>query len=333
MAFDGYDGLAKIEKAHFSAAPVETAARPHAPSGVVEQKSQSFWRGVAWTTVAMVLFAGLASLAKATINSGIHPWQVVFLRNLMAVLAMVPLFAMRGMELIRTPNFNLYIARCAISVVSMLSWFYALSLIPIGELTAISFLAPLFGTLCAVLILGEVVRIRRWTALGVGFIGAMIILRPSGANFGVGQACALLSAVSGGFLAILIKQLTSRDDANQIVFLTNIMMTPASLIPALFVWTWPSLDVLPVLLGMGGCAVLGHMALTRAYALLDASLVMTFEFSRLPFATAIAYLAFGELIDTWTWVGASIIFASAVYITRREALLRRQLRAQDAAST
>ncbi|MEQ1519609.1 MAG: EamA family transporter, partial [Usitatibacteraceae bacterium] len=125
-------------------------------------------------------------------------------------------------------------------------------------------------------------------------------------------------------LAILIKQLTSRDDANQIVFLTNLIMTPLSLVPALLYWKWPGIDLAPLLLGMGTCAVLGHMALTRAFALLDASLVMTFEFSRLPFTTAIAYAAFGETIDRWTWIGASIIFASAVYITRREALLRHQ---------
>lgn len=76
--------------------------------------------------------------------------------------------------------------------------------------------------------------------------------------------------------------------------------------------------------GMGACAILGHIAITRAFALLDASLVMTFEFSRLPFATAIAFAAFGEVIDKWTWIGALVIFTSAVYITRREAMLRRQ---------
>lgn len=322
MIFDGYDGLVKIEQAHFSAPA--SVVRPYAPAAHTEHKSKSFARGVMWTTIAMVLFAGLAAFAKALINSGVHPWQVVFLRNLMAVLAMTPLLALRGLELVRTPNFNLYLMRCAVSTASMLSWFYALSLIPIGELTAISFLAPLFGTLSAVLILGEVVRARRWTALFVGFIGAMIILRPTGAAFGVGQMCALFSAFSGGMLAILIKQLTSRDDPNQIVFLTNLMMTPASLIPALFFWKWPHLEIAPLLVGMGACAVLGHIALTRAYALLDASMAMTLEFSRLPFATGIAYVTFGEVIDMWTWIGAAIIFSSAAYITRREAKLRRQ---------
>ncbi len=137
----------------------------------------------------------------------------------------------------------------------------------------------------------------------------------------------MLSAVLTGVTAVLIKQLTSRDDPDKIVFLTNLMLMPLSLVPALFVWNWPTLAMLPPLLGMGVCAVVGHVALVRGYAATDASLAQTFEFSRLPFTVAIAYVAFGETIDIWTWIGALIIFASAVYITRREA----QLRQADAA--
>jgi drug/metabolite transporter (DMT)-like permease len=125
----------------------------------------------------------------------------------------------------------------------------------------------------------------------------------------------------------MIKQLTAVDDPDKIVFLTNLMLAPLSLVPALFVWTWPSLEALLPVLGLGLTAVLGHVALVRGYAATDASLAMTFEFSRLPFSVLIAYLAFGETIDAWSWVGAGIIFASAVYITRREAKLAAQRRA------
>jgi drug/metabolite transporter (DMT)-like permease len=316
MPFDGYKSLMASARAQF--------APRIGVDGLPTARFNDFWMGVFWMTLAMALFAGLAAFAKASINSGVHPWQVVFMRNLFAFTAMTPLLYTRGISLVQTENIRLYGVRCSLSVLSMMAWFYALGKIPIGELTAISFLGPLFGTLCAVLILGEVVRARRWTALFVGFAGAMIILRPGSTAFGIGQICAVLAALFGGFLAILVKQLTSRDDPNRIVFLTNAMMTPLSLIPALFVWTWPSADLVPMLLGLGLTAVLGHICLTRAYAALDASLVMTFEFSRLPFSTGIAYLAFGEMIDRWTWIGAFIIFASSVYITRREALLRRQ---------
>ena len=285
--------------------------------------------GIVWVTISMALFAALAAFARASMNAGLHPFQVVFLRNLLATLILSPLLLWRGASLVRSRQLPLYGLRVAVSLLSMLAWFYALSAIPIGEVTAISFLAPVFGTLGAIFLLGEKVRLRRWTAIMVGFLGAMIILRPGMAPLGVGQVCALVNAVSVGLVAIMIKQLTAGDDPDKIVFLTNLMLTPLSLLPALLVWTWPSPDALLPVLGLGLTAVLGHVALVRGYAATDASLAMTFEFSRLPFAVAIAYLAFGETIDMWTWVGAGVIFAASVYIVRREAQLARQRRAQS----
>ena len=278
--------------------------------------------GVLWVTVSMALFAGLAVFSRQLMNAGVHPFEAVFLRNVFACLLLVPLLAYRGRSLLQSTRFGLYGLRVVISLLSMQAWFYALFLIPIGEVTAISYLAPLFGTLAAIFLLGETVRIRRWTALGVGFLGAMIILRPVGSTLGAGQLCALISAGLGGLTVVLVKQLTAHDDPDKIVFLTNVLMTPLSLVPALFVWTWPTIAMLPAIIGMGVCAVLGHVCLVRGFAVTDASLAMTFEFAKLPFAVGIAYVAFGETIDAWTWVGALIIFASSIYITRREAQLR-----------
>jgi drug/metabolite transporter (DMT)-like permease len=282
---------------------------------------------VIWLTMAMALFAGLAVFARAAMNAGLHAFMVVFLRNVFAVAMLLPLLAWRGPGLARSGQIGLYGVRVAVSLFSMLAWFYALSLIPIGEVTAIGFLSPAFATLGAILLLGEKVRVRRWAALIVGFAGAMIILRPAASPLGLGQICAVLSAMATGLTAVLIKQLTARDDPDKIVFLTNLMLLPLSLLPALFVWQWPTLAMLPPLIGMGVCAVVGHVALVRGYASTDASLAQTLEFSRLPFTVALAYLAFGETIDAWTWTGALIIFTSAVYITRREARLAAERRA------
>ena len=279
--------------------------------------------GAFWVTLSMALLAGLAAFSKSASQAGVHPFQVVFFRNLFAALVFAPLILVRGPSLFQSGQFGLYGWRCAVALMSMLLWFSALSMMPIGELTAIGFMTPLFGTLAAVLFLGETVRRRRWTALAVGFIGAMIILRPGLSGFGLPQLLALAATVSGAFSAVLVKQLTARDDPNKIVFLTHLILVPMSLIPALLVWSWPPLSVLPLLLGMGLCATLGHITLVRGFAATDASLVMTFEFSKLPFGVAVAYMVFGETIDLWTWFGALVIFASAVYVARREAQLRR----------
>lgn len=284
--------------------------------------------GVFWVTISMAMFAGLAAFSRAAMNAGLHPFEVVFLRNLCACLMLLPLLAWRGASLLHSDQLPLYGVRVLVSLLSMQAWFYALSLIPIGEVTAIGFLAPVFGTIGAILLLGERVRLRRWTAVIVGFLGAMIILRPGMAPLGLGQLLAVVSAMSQGLTVIMVKQLTAADDPDKIVFLTNMALLPLSLGPALLVWSWPTLDALVPVLGMAVTAVLGHVALVRGYAATEASLAMTFEFSRLPFTVAVAYLAFGELIDRWTWIGALVIFASAAYITRREAKLAALRRTQ-----
>jgi len=278
--------------------------------------------GIVWVTISMLQLAGLACIARYAALGGMHPLQIVFLRNFFALLTMLPLLAWRGISLAQSRSYHLYGLRVVISLIAMSCWFYALSLISVGELTAISFLAPLFGTVGAVIFLGEIVGAKRWSAMFIGFLGAMVMLRPGVMAFGLGQGLALTAAASLGVVAVLIKHLTASDDPDKIVFITSLLLAPLSLMPALFVWQWPPLGMWPILAGMGLLAVGGHVTLVRGFATTDASLVLIFEFSRLPFAVALAYWAFGETIDLWTWIGALVIFASAVYIARREAALR-----------
>jgi len=300
-------------------------ARPRDPRPIVRDDPI---RAVLWITASMAVFAVLAACSRKAALMGMHPLQIVFLRNLSATMFLLPMLIWRGRALLRSNAIHLYGVRVVISIFSMTAWFYALALIPVAEVTAIGFLAPLFGTLGAILFLGEKVRIRRWTALIIGFIGAMIILRPGTESFGLGQACAVFNALSSGLVTVLLKQLSSEDDSAKIVFLTTVLMLPPTLVPALFVWQTPGWEYLPVILTIGGTAVLGHYCLMRGFASTDASLVMTFDFSRLPFAVAIGWWMFGEVTDIWTWVGATVIFLSAAYITRREAKLRSQARVE-----
>ena len=275
--------------------------------------------GFFWVTVAMLCFAGLAAFGKHATQAGLDPLQVIFFRNMFCILFMMPLLAVRGPSLMQSNQIGFYAVRAGLAFLSMMAWFYALAKIPLAELTSIGFLGPLFATLFAVVFLGEVVRLRRITALAVGFVGAMIMLRPGGTTFGLGQALALVSAISAGIVGPMLKQMTAKDDADKIVFISNLLTTPISLIPALLVWQWPALALWPYLIGMGVCAVIGHISLMRGFATTDASLVFTYEFSRLPFAVMVGYFLFHESVDLWTIAGATVIFCSAFYITRREA--------------
>ena len=273
-----------------------------------------------WMTLSMITLSGLSATAKYAGQHDVHPMQIVFFRNLFCFLWMLPLLAWRGRELLQSNCLPLYGVRVMVNVTSMWCWFSAITLIPLAELQATGFLAPLFATMFAIVYLGERVSALRWLALGVGLLGAMIMLRPWGAAIGLGQVLALCAAATIGIVGPLVKQLTATDDPDKIVFITNLVLTPVSLVPALFVWQWPDNTLWPCLMAMGAFAFLGHITMVRAFNSADASLVATFDFSRLPIAVVIGLVFFGETTDLMTWLGAIVIFGAAIVVTRAEAL-------------
>lgn len=255
--------------------------------------------------------------------------QIVFCRLVFAWMCMLPWLLHRGIGSLGTSQFKLYLVRACCSMCAMSTWFYALALIPIGEVTALSFAAPLFTTIGAALILGEVVRLRRWTATLIGFAGALIIIRPGFVEMSAGSWLAIASAVFMGTSALIIKTLTKGDDPWTVVFFSHLIMIPIALVPAIYVWTWPTQEAWMYLFATGPVAVLGHLFLTKAFSVTDVSIVAAVDFSRLPFAVLIGWLAFGELTDLWTWIGALVIFASSLYIVRREQAVHAKPSVQD----
>ncbi len=277
--------------------------------------------GALWMILSCAILSLLAGIGRHLAGAGMHPFEIVFFRLLFALAFMLPWLMARGVGVLKTERIKLDAVRACISMGAMTSWFYAISLVPIGEVTALSFLAPLFTTVGAALVLGETVRRRRWTATLVGFMGALVIIRPGLTHLDPGHWMALGSAVFMGVSALVVKSLTNTESPSTVVFYANMIMTPIALVPALFVWQWPGGALWPYVIAMGPIAAVGHITLTRAFAAADASMIAPFDFARLPFAVLIGYLAFGELIDGWTWVGAGIIFCASVYIMRREAQL------------
>ncbi|MGI9513812.1 MAG: DMT family transporter, partial [Anderseniella sp.] len=280
--------------------------------------------GALWMLVSCALLAGVAALGRYLTSIDVHPFQVVFLRVLFAFVTMLPLLVFRGMDLCRTDQPKIYIWRVVSATIAMTTWFSALALLPVGEVTAISFLTPIFATIGAALFLSEVVRIRRWIATLVGFIGVLIILRPGFEGLGAGALLAIVSAFAMGTTSVILKHMTAKDDPDKIVFISTTLLVPLTSVAAMFVWEALTVQQWLLLFVMGLIATLGHMTLVRAFAATEASLVIGFDFARLPFAVLYGYLALGELIDIWTWVGAGVIFMSTVYIARREAQLKRE---------
>ncbi len=278
-----------------------------------------------WMILSCAILSVLSGMVRYLSQEGIHPSMIIFFRLLFATVAMLPWLAIRGVGVLKTDKLKLYALRAVISMGAMSTWFWSISMIPIADMTALSFMAPVFATIGAVFVLGETVRLRRWIATAIAFAGALIIIRPGIVEMTTGSWLALASAGFMGTSILIIKTLSRTENPNTVVFYMGLLMMPMALIPALFVWEIPPSEYWPVIFAMGPVAVLGHITMVRAYILADASAVVPFDFTRLPFAAVIGWILFGELADFWTWAGAIVIFSSTLYIAHRESGLGKKL--------
>lgn len=283
-------------------------------------------RGPAMMIGACAGFAAMMAIVRH-VSWEIPPLEAVFFRNLLGTVFILPLVFYAGWDQLHTGRPAMHLLRAVLGLISMLLLFTALSLLPLADVTALSFTAPLFATIGAALLLQEHVGARRWTATLVGFCGALVILRPGMGAFSGASLVALASAVAMAAAQLSVKSLSRTEHPNAIVLIMGLLMTPMSLLPVAFVWTWPSWSTFSWLLLMGLAATIGQVCLVRAMQAADASAVMPFDFSRLIFASALGWLAFDEHPDKWTWIGAAIICVATVYIARREAKLARPTRA------
>lgn len=279
-------------------------------------------RASLWMLASAVLF-GVMAITIRYASYEMHAFEVAFFRNFFGLLFALPLLLRAGRELLRTDKLSLYFVRCLIGIVSMLCGFWAIAHLPLAQAVALSYSTPLFVTIGAVLLLGEVVRARRWTAVLLGFIGVLLIVRPGSSEFSAASLVALSAAVASALVAISIKVLSRSEPADAIVLFTTLLWVPMSLVPALFVWTWPSLAgwIWVALAGLFGTSA--HMCWTRAFKLGDVSALTPLSFVQLPVVSVLAWLLFDEVLDRYTAYGALVIFVSNAYIAHRERQLTR----------
>jgi drug/metabolite transporter (DMT)-like permease len=276
---------------------------------------------------ATLLAAVMNSVARHVMET-VEPVQLVFFRNLFAFFFIIPMLWRVGLGPLKTERFGMHLGRAGLNVVNMMVWFTAISLAPLAEVTALGFSAPIFATILSVVFFREVVGLRRWSAIIVGFIGTMVILQPGFDTVTVGHGLTLTAAVMWAGVLLIIKSLSRTESSITIVAYMSILMTPMSLIPALFVWVWPTWTELAWLALIGVCGGAAQYLLAQAFHEADISVVMPFDFAKLVWIALIAYIAFAE-VPTWTtWLGGAIIFASGVYIARREAIKNRERRAK-----
>ena len=274
---------------------------------------------------------GLMAVAIRYATRYVPTQEVAFFRNAFGLLALLPMLIRPGSAPLKTQQLPRYFLRSAIGLASMLCAFWAIGHLPISQAISLSYSTPLFVTIAAVLWLGETVRIRRWAAVVVGFIGVLVIVRPGTAGFTAGSLVAVAAAVLSSLVAIQIKQLTRVDSADTVVLYTYVFWVPLSLVPALFVWVWPSGMAWLWLLATGVLGTIGQLLWTRALRLGEVSALTPISFLQLPLVTLCGWLLFAETVDRWTIIGAGIILAANAYIAHREAVLSR--RAASAAAS
>lgn len=270
-----------------------------------------------WMLVSSIGFAAILVIVREL--SETMPVIVLnFWRNIFAVLLFIPWILRAGTSGLRTSRLPLFTLRALFMVTSSIMLFYAAILIPIAEATAISFTSPLFATLLAALLLKEQVGWRRAAALGVGFAGVLIIMRPGAEAISSGALIAIASSLLFAFVVIMGKRLAATESPELVILMLSLLSLPISFVPALTVWDVPEGNEWFWVVGLGVAANINMYGIQRALGAGDTSLTQVVDFIRLPVAALAAWIAFREVPDPWMWAGAAVIFIAAVYTTRRE---------------
>ena len=239
-------------------------------------------------------------------------------RNVFAALLFAPWLARVGLAGLRTKRLPLFLLRSTFMVASSTALFFGVTMMPVADATALSFTAPLFTTILAVLLLSERVSGFQWGGIAAGFIGMLVILRPGLAAFDPpATGVVLFAAIAFALVTITGKMLASTESPALIVACLAVFSLPLAIIPALFVWQWPTPEQLGLLVLVGLAANLNMYGFARAMRIGDAAMTTPFDFIRLPATALVAFLMFGQAPDLWTWIGAGLIFAASVYVGRR----------------
>lgn len=281
--------------------------------------------------LASALVFALMSAAVRYLGEDVPLGQQVFFRSAFAMLPLLVIYAGRQ-ELhhaLHTKRPLGHVGRGAISVAGMFLNFAALQRLPLSDATAISFAAPLITVALAAMFLGERVRIYRWSAVAVGFVGVIVMLWPyfdvghytgaaASASAVVGASCGLLAAFTNAGSVVQTRRLTTTETTPSIVFYFSLICTIGGLATLPFGWVMPNPMQLAVLIALGLLGGLAHVLVTESYRYAPASLVAPLDYTSLLWAFVLGYALFGEIPTIFVYVGAGIVAASGLFVIWRE---------------
>jgi S-adenosylmethionine uptake transporter len=280
--------------------------------------------GIILMTSGMFMFGAADAQAKL-LTETLHPIQIIWFRYLGLVAAAVLILSVRGLPALRTARPGLQLARGACAASSATLFVVALGFVPLADAVAVAFVAPFMVTVLAALLLREPVGIRRWIAVTIGFLGAMIVIRP---GLGTVHPAAMLVLAAAGLFAlrqIISRFLSATDRTETTIVYTALVGLAIMTVPLLFVWQTPATRTeLLLLAGLGLCGAVGEVLVIKALEVAQAVVVAPMQYTLLLWGTLYGYFLFADLPHFWTWVGAAIIVATGLYTLHRERVVARK---------
>jgi len=275
------------------------------------------FRSILLMIISTVSFA-IMNASIRDVTQTLEPMMVVFFRNFLGLFVLAPFFIRHGLAPLRTERLGLHWVRAGLNLFAMAAFYIGLSLTPLAEATALAFTAPLFAVLLAICFLGEKVGLRQWTAIAIGFAGALVILRPGLAAVEIGAVAVLTSAIIWSGTLIVIKVLSRTDSSLTITAYMALLLAVLSLPVAIFYWQTPTFLQFLLLALIAITGTLGQYTLVEALSGADAQVVMPLDFMRLLWTALLGFLLFQEIPDIFVFLGAAMIVASATYVAVRE---------------
>lgn len=260
-----------------------------------------------WMALSITSFLGMSIAGRAT-TAELNVFQVLELRSVIGFFILLPLvLTSGGFAAMRTQRPVAHIARNVVHYTGQAAWLYALTLIPLAVLISIEFTTPIWTAILAVTFLGEKLSRPKLAAVVLGLIGVVVIVRPGVDAVDPGHLVVLGAAVCFGISLVLVKSLTRTDSVVRIIFWMLIIQSAVGLIPALYVWRTPSLELWPWILLIAFTGMSSHFCMARALTYADATIISPMDFLRVPLSALVGWLLYKEQIDAFTAGGALLI--------------------------
>ena len=247
------------------------------------------------------------------LTDAMHAFEIAFFRQLFGVIFIAAMFLRGGLHPLYTRKFKLHALRAVLNAIALTTYFIALSLEPLAKVVGLGFTAPLFAALGAAFFLREKMGARRWMALALGLIGAVIIIRPGYEVVSLGAMMVLLSNTAWACALVVIKILARTESSVTITAYAALLMLPITAVGAVFVWQWPTVEQLYWLVAIGVAGTFAQLCLSQAFREADATLVLPVDFTKLVWVGLIGYFFFAEVPGLWTVLGALIICSGVLY--------------------